>query len=340
MLGYSKDDRQEIAIILRGMLQQRRTGETPPTAHSALIAQFTKHGGRTNDLLARMISLSSRPYRIVETDGVLKPISRTAYAEANAHLNRFGYFILPERLPESFCDKIADRIAGANYTVRADGIAYDGATHKFDPSAPIAPNYMLSNDDTTDVPEVQELICDPVLINIAQNYLDAKAIFSGMSLYWSAAVKDRPDNQAAQTFHWDMERIKWLRFFINLTDVGPDQGPHCYIAGSHRTGNMPPEIHLKGYARHPDDEVLRIFGKTAYREFTAPKGTIVAEDSRGLHKGKVLRNGTRLMLAFELSSSLFGANKRHNIRAFHSDRFRQFTKRYPKLYANFDFHEP
>lgn len=336
-MRYSKEDRAEILTILKGIFANRRTGQTPHASHVALISQFTKHGGRTNDLLARMISLYSRPYRIAETEGVLRSLSRQELGEAAAHLRENGYYIFPERLPAAFCDKIAERIANKDFLIRDDSIPYDGRTYKYDPAAPIAHNYMLSNDDITDVPEVQELLSDPVLIRVAQSYLNAKAIFSGMSLYWSAAVKDRPDDQSAQTFHWDMERIKWLRFFINLTDVGPDQGPHCFIAGSHRTGSLPPEIHRQGYVRHQDEDILRIFGKDAYREFTAPKGTIVAEDSRGLHKGKVLKSGARLMLAFELSSSLFGANKRHRIRTFHSDRFKKFSQKYPALYANLDF---
>jgi hypothetical protein len=35
----------------------------------------------------------------------------------------------------------------------------------------------------------------PALIKVAQNYLKAKSIFTGISLYWSAAVKDRPRRQ-------------------------------------------------------------------------------------------------------------------------------------------------
>jgi hypothetical protein len=326
------------ASVGYGLAVNRATGHTPKSAHQALVALFTRSGGKSNDMLASLISLYNRPYTIEDDAGVLKSPDADGFARIQSHLETDGYYVFEHRLPEAFCDKIAERIADKGFILRDDALPYDpGKLHKYDPGAPIAHNYMLPNDDVTDVPEVQELISDPTLIKVAQSYLNSKAIFSGLSLYWSAVVKDKPDDNSAQTFHWDMERIKWLRFFICLTDVTSDTGPHCFISGSHRTGSIPPEIYSKGYVRHSDEEILRIFGESAYREFTGPKGTIVAEDSRGLHKGKVLKRGQRLMLAFELSNSTFGADKRHHIRTFHSPQFAEFARKYPDLYLNFDF---
>lgn len=242
-----------------------------------------------------------------------------------------------ERLPEALCDSISERIADSSFILRDDGMPYNELKlHRYDRNNPIAPNYMLPRDETTNILEVQELLSDPILIQVAQNYLKSKSIFTGLSLYWSAAVKEEPDDNAAQSFHWDMERIKWLRFFIYLTDIDENNGPHCFIKGSHRTGALPLEITSQGYVRHSDEYISKQFGKDAYKEFIGRKGTIIAEDSRGLHKGKVLNKGERLMLAFELSNSTFGAEKRHRIVKYHSSRFSIFVKKYNKLYENFD----
>jgi len=146
-----------------------------------------------------------------------------------------------------------------------------------------------------------------------------------------------PDNQAAQQFHWDMERIKWIRFFIYLTDVTADSGPHCFIKGSHRTGAIPDRLLKQGYVRQSDETMLEVYGKDAYMEFVGRRGTIIAEDSRGFHKGMEPKQGDRLLLAFELSNTTFGANKRHLIRNIHVPRFGEFAKRYPRVYSNFDF---
>jgi hypothetical protein len=328
----------EIAQIGYGMWKNAKTGHTPKASHIALVSQFTRSGGRLNDRISRLISLVNRPYRVEEASSLIPLSENESFALIQEQMLRDGYYIFDNRLPEAFCDKIAADIENASFIVRDDAIEYDQDYRvNYDRSNPIAPNYMLSADETTDVHGVQELVADPTLINVAQNYLRAKSIFTGISLYWSAKNKDVPDMKAAQAFHWDMERIRWIRFFICLTDVNEDNGPHCFIKGTHKTGGMPDSITSKGYVRHTDQDVIAMFGKEAYMEFTCKKGTIIAEDSRGLHKGKMLKSGERLMLAFELSNSTFGADKRHKIMNFKSTMFEKFKNKYPKLYANFDF---
>ncbi len=329
---------KEIGLVIYGMLVNHFTGRTPRFAHEALIHQFIRSGGRLNDRISRVLAVLNPPYSIREPHALVHLQHDESFEKIQAQLEVDGYYLFRDRLPEAFCDKIMERIAELNYVVRDDRVPYDPSKlHRYDRNNPIAPNYVLPKDETTDVPEVQELISDPVLIQVAQNYLNSKSIFTGLTLDWSAAVKSVPDMEAAQAFHWDMERIKWLRFFIYLTDVDADSGPHTFIKGSHRTGGLPKEIYSQGYKRHDDGYIVNMFGKDAYREFVGKKGTILAEDSRGLHKGKMLKKGERLLLAFELSNSTFGANKRHTIRNLHSPRFAKFAKQYPGLYSNFDF---
>ena len=143
--------------------------------------------------------------------------------------------------------------------------------------------------------------------------------------------------ESAQQFHFDMERIRWLRYFIYLTDVTPDSGPHCFVKGTHRSGAIPQDLLRQGYVRQTDETMLQKYGNEAHREFVGGRGTIIAEDSRGFHKGAAPRKGDRLLLAFELSSSTFGANKRHVIRNIRVPYFAEFARKYPRLYSNFDF---
>ena len=42
-------------------------------------------------------------------------------------------------------------------------------------------------------------------------------------------------------------------------------------------------------------------------EITGPRGTIIAADTCGLHKGKLVERGSRLILQLEFTNSLFGA---------------------------------
>ncbi|OAI50410.1 hypothetical protein AYO46_10235 [Betaproteobacteria bacterium SCGC AG-212-J23] len=260
-------------------------------------------------------------------------------ARIQAQLETDGYYVFEQCLSAEFCERLISASLQRECLVLGDEMATrpEKIRARYQRGAARAPKYLLTEDDATDIAEVQELLCDPSLIQVAQNYLHAKPIFTGLSLWWSAPANEKPDAEAAQQFHFDMERIRWLRYFIYLTDVTAESGPHCFIKGTHRTGAIPDEVLGEGYARQSDERILEIYGQDAYREFVGRRGTIIAEDSRGFHKGLMLTRGDRLLLAFELSSSTFGANKRHVIRNIHVPRFAAFAKAYPRLYSNFDF---
>jgi len=324
-----------------GALVHWATGRTPRRSHLALVNLFTATAGQANDAFAKILSLLHPPYRFVGSAGVLGNLGGADLARIQKQLESDGYYVFEGCLPADFCERIVQRTLQAECLVLGDEMATvpEKVRARYDRRTATAPKYLLTEDDTTDIPEVQELLCDESLLQVAQNYLGAKPIFSGLSMWWSPPVKDQPDVEAAQLFHFDMERIRWLRYFIYLTDVDAESGPHCFIKGSHRTGAIPAEVLREGYTRQDDARILQIYGADAYREFTARRGTIIAEDSRGFHKGLMPRGNDRLLLAFELSSSTFGANKRHFIRNIHVPRFADFARKYPRVYSNFDFRE-
>lgn len=324
--------------LLRGAWIHARGGDTPRSAHVALIDLFVESGGRANDTLAKAFALAHPPYRLPPASGVLGNLNENDLAEVQRQLEKDGYYVFENCLSEDFCERLVRKTQAVDCMIMGDNIGGGSIRGRYERGAPPkAAKYLLTEDDTTDIPEVQELISDPSIIAVAQNYLKSKPIFSGISLWWSPTFTGAADNQAAQQFHWDMERIKWIRFFIYLTDVTADSGPHCFIAGTHRSGAIPDNLLKLGYVRLSDETMLETFGKDAYKEFVGPRGTIIAEDSRGFHKGMEPKAGDRLLLAFELSNTTFGANKRHLIRNIHVPRFGEFAKRYPRVYSNFDF---
>ena len=56
------------------------------------------------------------------------------------------------------------------------------------------------------------------------------------------------------------------------------------MEGTQQTNAIPSSMLKKGYARLTDEEVEGYYGKDKVIEFIAPRGTIIAEDTRGLHK--------------------------------------------------------
>lgn len=127
------------------------------------------------------------------------------------------------------------------------------------------------------------------------------------TMWWSTPHTDgdgeaNARSQAAQLYHYDMDRLAFLKVFFYLTDVTPDTGPHCMIRGSHRSKPGP----LWKDSRQADATVHAHYGPEDRMELTGPKGSILIVDTRAFHKGKPLVSGERLVFQLEFASDLFG----------------------------------
>lgn len=77
------------------------------------------------------------------------------------------------------------------------------------------------------------MITDMNFFAIAQEYLACKPIHDLVLMWWSAPHSNKASSEAAQLYHFDMDHLKFLKFFIYLTDVDEHNGPHCYVRKSH-----------------------------------------------------------------------------------------------------------
>jgi len=178
---------------------------------------------------------------------------------------------------------------------------------KFKREAPEGVRFDCSRDALLADSTIQNLIADSGLLAIAQRYLGTAPILDIVAMWWHSAFGHEPDSEAAQYFHFDMDRIKWIKFFFYVTDVNEDSGPHVFVRGSHRTGGVPKELLRKGYVRLMDQEIASRYPAADIIEFIGARGTLIIEDTRGLHKGKRVVAGDRLLFQLEFTSSLFGA---------------------------------
>jgi len=69
---------------------------------------------------------------------------------------------------------------------------------------------------------------------------------------------------------------------------------------------VPAQLLSRGYARLEDEEVTPFYPRDTWKTMAAPRGVILLEDTRGLHKGLPLVRDHRLMLQFEYAASMFG----------------------------------
>lgn len=320
-------------------LRYRHTGQTDPWAHQALVQLFCATGGRFNDVLSRLLSLRGRPLPIAGPVGVLGDLRGDAIEAPLQGLRSRGYVTFPGALPRDLCDRLMEFALRTPAVVRRMDHEPEGGAARsmlFDPSQPVAVRYDYPTEALLNNPDVQALLADPTLLALAQRYLGARPRADVLSMWWHTNYHTQPDSMAAQFYHFDLDRIKWFKVFIYLTDVGPDDGPHSFIEGSHRTGAIPARMLRKGYVRLSDEEVLGHYGRERAIEFTAPRGTIIVEDTRGLHKGKAVSGHSRLVLQLQFSNSLFGATyPKATMRAPANPQLRQLVGSSPDVYANY-----
>jgi hypothetical protein len=167
---------------------------------------------------------------------------------------------------------------------------------------PAAGRYDIHEEQALGSAEVQDFATDPALALISQRYLGQPVVMDEVAFWWTTTKKAEDADLNAQLFHQDRDRLSFLKFFMYLTDVDANTGPHVYVRGSHR--NIPWSLRADG---RRSDEAVRDAGLwDNVTELTGPAGTIMAVDTIGLHKGKTPITSDRLALENEFATSLFG----------------------------------
>ena len=84
-----------------------------------------------------------------------------------------------------------------------------------------------------------------------------------------------------------------LKIFVFLTDCDSDTGPHEYIKGS---CNDPEKLNVLNNQRYyEDDAVNELYPENSEDRVISivPAGTVILEDTRGLHRANILTSGYR-----------------------------------------------
>lgn len=274
----------------------------------ALVDAFLKSSGAWLTEGSRMVAARTPSYDFSDARDVLGLWREPgAFDRTLEQLRRDGYAILDVDLPAATVSTLADYFAQAPCTLTSDKgsslAAHERVTVDFD--KPLAEKYAVETDAVVQNPLVRELVLDRGLLEIAQAYVGSAPTIDIMTA-WYSFPSDSPSHEAAQLFHFDLDRVKWLKAFFLLTDQTAETGAHLYVPGTQRDGGISEKLLERGYARLEDDEVAAFYSRDTWKTMEAPKGKILLEDTRGLHKGISLKRDHRLMLQFEYAQSLFG----------------------------------
>ena len=258
-------------------------------------------------------------------------------SRALGQLAQDGYTILDTRLNPEVVSELADYFATTPCTLTSDrdlGLAPD-AQVIVDMENPLVEKYAVETNAILTHPTVRKLLFDQGLLEIAQEYLGSTPIVDIVTA-WYSFPSDSPSHEAAQLFHFDLDRVRWIKAFFLLTDQTIETGAHLYIPGTQRDGGISPELLAKGYARLEDDLVDAYYPKSEWKSMVAPAGSILLEDTRGLHKGISLQRDHRLMLQFEYAQTLFGHTPflaTVPLDAYQDETWNEMLRAYPSLFA-------
>lgn len=220
-------------------------------------------------------------------------------AAAVIALRTAGYYVLPYRLPSEWVEAAKNMMAGMRVGNRSD----QNDHQTLGEIVPRGPTYWHSESDLAAVPELRSFASDPVLREIAARYLECTPVFDFATAWWSfPSSTGTADSASAQLYHFDMDRVRWLKVFCYLTDVGEGNGPHAFVAGSHKTIQQI----VTHDGRYSDEEVFAHYPRSSEVRLTGPAGTVFLEDTLGFHKGVPVREGRRGVFEFEYSINHYG----------------------------------
>ena len=216
-----------------------------------------------------------------------------------AGLKHDGVYVFQSPLPPG----MVERMRNSALTVPAIPRGLDYPAAPFPRTAPKVGRYDISENDTMSSPDMQDYCSDPALALIASRYLGQPVIQDQTALWWTTTQGSEDAAMNAWLFHQDRDRLSFLKFFCYLTDVGPENGPHTVVKGTHRS--LPRSLRADG--RQTDEAVREAGLWDRVVSLSGPAGTLMAVDTVGLHKGLPPQSGDRCVLQVEFATSLFGA---------------------------------
>lgn len=330
--------------FIKGYLVFLVIGTPPADARLGLKHLSNLTNGRVNDALVALTRLRYPPPPAAPARGVLGDLSTVDVQRIADRITELGYHVFESRLPEAVCNDLM-RFAKStpcnpmNMDARDTLDHFEHVAHQpviYQAESPISARYNFDQQVVAENPHVQRLIIDPTLLAIAGRYLGTEPINDMTTMWWSTAMRPgRGSSAAAQFYHCDMDRIRFIKFFFYLTDVDVSTGPHCLVASSHR---RKPRALLRGSRRIGDEELARYYPAEQILEICGPRGTILAVDNAGFHKGKPLVCGDRLILQVLYATSRFGAVYAPiKVNDHFTPAFLDLARQRPRVLENFDF---
>ena len=288
---------RDAGLVLGGLWGFYRSGRHSKRAWRGALHAHCRTNGRSTRYLAGLLRMIKPKARLEPVTGLLGELSVAAQHRIAQTLAREGFYIFERRIPPELCDEIERFAATTPASIEGRGTT-PAERIVYDPGHPVSRTYRLSEDDIVANPGVQQLMGDPSILAVANAYLPIAPMLARVNVWWSAPTDQGPGDDAAQLFHFDFDAPPaWLKIFVYLSDVDANSGPHVFVRGSHVPDHpAAAALRRRGYVRISDAEIDAAFGRENVVELVGRRGTVLAVDTRGFHKGKEPISGRRLLV--------------------------------------------
>ena len=321
---------RELAFMVPGLAYFGVTGQTPFRAYGSMRRLYGMTNGLSSEAVHAVIRRMRPTIAMDSTTGALGDMNGAYLEKVLQSLDGDGYYVFEQHLSDETVDEIRRFALRTPCTPNGDPsikpVLFDATTER-------ASTVYFRSEDLVRCDPLRALMLDRSMLALAQSFLRSQVVMDTPRMWWSTPGSGQPSSTGAQLFHVDIDRLRWLNFFFYLTDVDGDTGPHCYVRNSQR--GKPLALQKDG--RYSDADIASHYPDRSV-EIGGRRGTIFVADTRGFHKGMMLRKGTRLLFQMVFADSLFGQTYEavHVAQDLAPD-FSEVRHRFPYTYSSFVF---
>ncbi len=150
---------------------------------------------------------------------------------------------------------------------------------------------------TANCPYIFDVVNDPYLVETLSTFFGCPYKLDYMSAWWSFKNSSSLPSEKTQYFHRDLDNFNFAKLFLYLTDVDDFSGAHQYIKFSHKK-----KIEKKISTKVVDYSIVKEnIDDNDICTFQGKAGSLVLENTFGLHRAKVPKNKDRLMIVMAFS---------------------------------------
>ena len=162
-------------------------------------------------------------------------------------------------------------------------------------------------------PYIFDVVNDPLIIKTLSTFFGCPYKLDFLSGWWSFKNDSKEIQEKTQYYHRDFDNFNFIKLFLYLTDVDESSGAHQYIKFTHKKDFSEDFIRKGGGISRKVQSINELQENLSkdIQTFKGKSGSVVLENTLGLHRAKRPEINDRLMIAmsFSLVKTPFGPSK-------------------------------